>query len=127
MTKAVRIEFGQRVKNRRLKHAAGKCEGCAQPLVKGRFQFDHDKCAAEGGDGSFENCRVLCSGGKATCHAIKTEKDQKRMAKADAVKNRYVGTTKAPTRRVASPPKNEREPRRVAAELPELPRRSLYK
>src|SRR5918995_4630636 len=95
-----RKEFGVKVRRARLKHAASKCEGCGNPLVQGRYQFDHNKTDAEGGDNSLENCRVLCSGGKTSCHAIKTKADQKRIAAADATKHRYQGTSKLPTRKI---------------------------
>jgi 5-methylcytosine-specific restriction enzyme A len=103
------------------------CEGCGKEVRKGQYQFDHDKANGLGGPPTFENCRLLCSIGKASCHAQKTEADKKIMQKADNVRNRYQGTSALPTRRIPHPSKIEREPRRLAAELPELPRRPLFK
>ena len=81
-----RKEFSQTVRKARLEHAAGKCEGCKRPLQQNRYQFDHHVPDGLGGKPTFDNCRVLCSGSKTSCHAIKTEEDKKIMQKADNVR-----------------------------------------
>jgi 5-methylcytosine-specific restriction endonuclease McrA len=115
-----REEFSARVKRAAFKRAGGKCEGCERPIVKGRHEFDHDVEAWEGGDASLENCKVLCSGGAASCHSIKSKRATARRAKADAQKAQ-ANNLKGPKKKFDRPPK----PERVSKPLP--PRRAMYK
>jgi len=99
-----------------------KCEGCGRSLVGHPFDYDHIVPDGLGGDNSLENCKVLCSGGRATCHGIKThEEDTPRMRKADAQADYARGTTRKKVK-IPQPP---RAPRRPSKELP--PRRPLFR
>lgn len=116
-----RKEFTKATKAKAFKRANGRCEGCGKTLEAGRFAFDHIVPDGLGGDNTLENCQVLCSGGRATCHGIKTaEEDQPRMAKADAQKMAHLGISK-PKARIPQKPKMKRE-----GKIP-LPPRPLYK
>jgi 5-methylcytosine-specific restriction protein A len=117
-----RKEFPSGVKKAALKRAAGRCEGCGRKLEPGRFAFDHDVPDGLGGKPILENCKVLCTGGRATCHGIKTEEQDKPiMRKADAQKAQANGL-KAPAKgRFDRPPK----PEKVSKPLP--PRRAMFK
>ena len=83
-----RIEFRQDVKKARLAYSGKRCEGilpngerCGLEFsASNPPEFDHDKEAWEGGDASFENCRVR---GKKCCHRPKTDAATARRAKAD--------------------------------------------
>lgn len=127
-----RREFKVSVRNARRIHctdAEGNihCEGCGKVVRDGEYDFDHHMPDGLGGPPTFENCRVLCKIGKGSCHKIKTEADKKLMQKADNVKNRYRGTSAMPTRKFPETEKRKREPRRLAASLPELPKPRLFK
>lgn len=116
-----RKEFTKKVKLAALKRADGKCEGCGQPLQPGRFQFDHIVPDGLGGEPTLENCKVLCSGSRASCHGIKThEEDTPRMRKADAQRDAHQGTTPA-RRKIPQPP---RAPKKPSKPLPE--RRPMF-
>jgi 5-methylcytosine-specific restriction protein A len=113
----LRKEFPARVKKAALKRAAGKCEGCQQPLKPGEFHFDHVAADGLGGKPVLENCRTLCL----PCHKAKTREDTKVMRKADAQKAQANGL-KAPAKgRFDRPPK----PEKVSKPLP--PRRAMFK
>ena len=117
-----RKEFTKATKLKALKRANGFCEGCGQPLKAGLFQFDHIVPDGLGGDNSLENCKVLCSGGRASCHGIKThEQDTPTMRKADAQRDAYQGTTR-PRKKIPQPP---RAPKRPSKQLP--PPRPMFK
>lgn len=117
-----RKEFTKATKLKALKRANGKCEGCGQPLKAGLFQFDHIKADGLDGDNSLENCKVLCSGGRASCHGIKThEEDIPIMRKADAQRDAYQGTTRA-RKKIPQPPRAPRKPSK-----PSLPPKQFYK
>lgn len=114
-----RKEFPKKVRIAALKRADGKCEGCGQPLKAGRFQFDHVVPDGLGGEPTLENCKVLCSGSRASCHGIKThEEDTPRMRKADAQRDAYQGTTRKKVK-IPQRPKAERPPGK--APLPPRP------
>lgn len=66
MTK--RQEFTVATKKARWEYSSGRCEGCGVDLAGQRVEYDHDKACKDGGDNSFENCRVLCN----VCHQAKT-------------------------------------------------------
>ncbi|WP_201829657.1 HNH endonuclease signature motif containing protein [Microvirga zambiensis] len=104
-----------------------KCEECGQLLRAGRFQYDHDKADGLGGDNSLENCMVLCSGSKTSCHSLKTEQhDKPLMQKADNMRDAHLGLTRKKVK-IKQPPKTRREPRSLASNLPPLPKLSLYR
>lgn len=116
-------EFTATTKAQAFKRADGKCEGCGQKLQPGRFHYDHCKAIALGGDNSLANCAVLCT----PCHREKTTReDTPHIVKADAQRKAHNGIT-PPKRPIPSPPKQLREARRLAAALPELKRRSLFR
>ena len=76
-----RLEFTPGIIAKRFAHCNGRCEWptCGM-ILRGRadYEADHDKTAEEGGDNSFENCRILCL----AHHAEKTNKhDKPRIAK----------------------------------------------
>ncbi len=98
-----RSEFSKKTKKAAFVRCGGpdnpRCEGCGRSLLNHPFQFDHDTADGLGGDNSLENCKVLCSGGRATCHGIKTEEqDKPLMQKADNMRDAHLGLTpkKAP-------------------------------
>lgn len=63
-----RQEFTVATKKARWAHSCGKCEGCGVSLEGQRVEYDHNTACRDGGDNSFENCRVLCK----HCHNAKT-------------------------------------------------------
>lgn len=96
-------EFGARVKAAAFKRCGGPdkptCEGCGRSLHGHPFQYDHIKPAAEGGPPTLENCMVLCSGPRTSCHSIKThDQDTPRMVKADNQRKKHHGITPAKTK-----------------------------
>jgi 5-methylcytosine-specific restriction protein A len=120
-----RKEFSKKVKTAAYKRCGGpdkpKCEGCGRPLVAGRFQFDHVKADGLSGEPTLENCKVLCSGGKTSCHAIKTASDTAIMRKADAQRDAHRGTTRKKAK-IKAPPKAEKPAGKAS-----LPPRQLYR
>lgn len=98
-----------------------KCEECGMPLKAGRFQYDHDKADGLGGDNTLENCVVLCSGSKTSCHSLKTEQhDKPLMQKADNMRDAHFGFTRKKVK-IPSPPKAPKRPSK-----PSLPPRQLF-
>lgn len=88
----MRREFSKAVRAAAFQRAGGRCEGCGAKLMPGRFAYDHVLPDALGGDPTLENCQVLCSGGRATCHGIKTaERDVPATAKADRIREKHLG------------------------------------
>lgn len=78
----MRRDFSKAVKLAAWDRCGGRCEGCGVKLFPGRFQYDHIVAFAIGGEPTLDNCQVLCSGGRATCHGLKTaEQDTPRAAK----------------------------------------------
>jgi 5-methylcytosine-specific restriction protein A len=76
----IRQEFTAHVEDQALKRADGKCEECGGQLKPGRFQVDHIKPCALGGDNSLENAQVLC----VVCHVKKSmDFDMPEVRKAD--------------------------------------------
>lgn len=67
-----RQEFTVATMKARWAHCEGMCEGggCGADLTAPgtRIEYDHDTACRDGGDNSFENCRVLCK----HCHNAKT-------------------------------------------------------
>lgn len=110
-----RLEFSRKTRARRFEHCKGKCEGCGVKLVPGKFDYHHEKEAEDGGDNSFENCRVLCD----NCHAPLTKAFIRRIRKADRQRDRNIGALK-PKRSI---PRRPKEPRVYTKTLP--PRRHI--
>jgi 5-methylcytosine-specific restriction protein A len=116
-----RRDFTKATKAKAFKRANGKCEGCQRPLEPGRFAFDHIRADGLQGEPTLENCQVLCSGGKASCHHLKTQTvDLPPMRKADAQRNALLGITGRKAKIPAPPKAPKREPK------PMPPRRPLY-
>ena len=67
-----RREFPQSVKLKAWERSGGNCEGCSTKLFPGKFQYDHTNPDASGGKPTLDNCKVLCSGDKDSCHYKKT-------------------------------------------------------
>ena len=86
-----RLEFSRKTKARRFEFAKGRCEGCGVRCVAGKFQYDHDKEAVDGGDNSFENCRVLCD----NCHKLKTKHFTQRLRKSERQRDKNIGAFKS--------------------------------
>ena len=63
--------FSAKVEDEAKARAAGCCEDCGGQLKPGKFQFDHIKPHAMGGESTLENCRVRC----VVCHLKKTMDD----------------------------------------------------
>ena len=94
MTK--RLEFTRKTKVARFAFCNGKCESCGVPLVAGKFEYDHDKEANDGGDNSFENCRCLCR----ECHVAKTAVYVKETRKAERIRDRHIGAMPETKRKI---------------------------
>jgi 5-methylcytosine-specific restriction endonuclease McrA len=79
-----RIEFSNATKLAAWKRAAGHCERCGALLMgKFSYEYDHDKPCAFDGQGTVENCRVLCR----PCHGRKTaSEDVPAIAKSNRIR-----------------------------------------
>ena len=66
-----RQEFTKRTKLQKWETQDGHCEHCTLKITaaNGPPVYDHIKPAALGGDGSFENCQLLCT----PCDNLKTD------------------------------------------------------
>lgn len=85
-----RLEFSRKTKAARFAHCGGKCEGCGAKLRDGRFAYDHHVPTGWlGGDNSFENCRVLCTGHR-SCHQAKTDREAGQKAKSNRVRDKAI-------------------------------------
>jgi hypothetical protein len=90
----VRLEFSQSTKKARWVHCHDSkgiphCEYCwAEITAANPCEYDHYKEAHDGGDNSFENCRVAC---KKTCHKKKTAEFKTSCAKSERLKNTAKG------------------------------------
>lgn len=118
-----RIEFSRSTKLKRFEFAKGCCEGkdCGKKLQVGDIEYDHDKEAEDGGDNSFENCRVLCR----ACHREKTTAFVKRIRKADRSKAAHLNARPVPKKRLPSCPfPSVEKPARI--EKKTLPYRKIY-
>lgn len=83
-----RTEFPKKVKLAAWERAGGRCEKCGAKLFPGKFDFDHAKPDAFGGEATLANCSVLCT----ACHDTKTfTEDIPRIAKADRVRAKWLG------------------------------------
>ena len=82
-----REEFSRKTKLEAFERAQGKCEACGC-LLRGRFDYDHDKPAAFNGRATVGNCRVLCVG----CHSRKTfGRDIPAIAKSNRIRAKEAG------------------------------------
>lgn len=91
----MRREFPKAVRAAAFLRSKGHCEECGTKLLPGRFAYDHVLPDGLGGEPTLENCAVLCSGGRATCHGIKTaERDVPATAKADRIREKHLGIRK---------------------------------
>lgn len=87
-----RREFPKAVRAAAFLRSKGYCEECGTRLLPGRFAYDHVLPDSLGGKPTLENCAVLCSGGRATCHGIKTaDRDIPMIAKADRIREKRLG------------------------------------
>jgi 5-methylcytosine-specific restriction protein A len=84
-----RVEFTRKVKLAALRRCKGLCEACGKPLFAD-YQFDHENPAAFCSDGSEDNCQVLHK----KCHAEKTARDIKAIAKSNRIRARHNGVTR---------------------------------
>ena len=83
-----RTEFSKKTKLQRFQIANGMCEECGTKLRPGKIEYDHYLPCVFGGDGSLDNCRVLCS----ACHRHKTgKKDVPEIAKSNRIRAKHVG------------------------------------
>lgn len=129
-----RKEFTQKTKGQALKRCMDEqgvphCEGCGRPLIKGlKYEFHHVTACWKGGDNSLDNCKVLCIGGKTSCHAIESADDKARTTKADNVKKFHNNMkTKGPPIRSPGFPVSEKTLKRQAANKLPVPRpRNIY-
>lgn len=85
-----RHEFSARTKVLAFERANGRCEKCSARLSVGNTEYDHEIADRIGGENSLENCRVLCR----TCHATKTKKDRKVIAKTERNRRKNAGIKK---------------------------------
>jgi streptomycin 6-kinase len=60
-------------------------------LKKGRFAFDHINPDGLTGEPTLDNCQVLCSGSRETCHGKKTAQDVKHISKAKRLEAKHIG------------------------------------
>ena len=82
---AGRQEFSGKVKKTAWERCAGRCEKCNKVLWGGDRIFDHIWPCFLSGQGSLENCQVLCR----TCDAVKTRGDHKTIAKSKKTQRRH--------------------------------------
>ena len=103
-----RREFSAKTKTAAWERAGGQCEGtiieihngyngrqpfsrrCNAPVDIGCFHYDHIDPDWFSKDNELENCQVLCR----TCHAAKTKKDVKNIAKAKRIIAKRTKTKK---------------------------------
>ena len=85
-----RQEFTRKIKLAAFERANGCCEGCGAKLRPGNIEYDHIIPCELGGDGTLDNCQVLC----VSCHrgvGAKTADDAGRIAKARRVHAKHIG------------------------------------
>lgn len=87
----MRAEFPTKVKLAAWRRAAGRCEQCGALFGGKRPTYDHIKPCEFGGDGSLQNCQVLCE----SCDREKTyRRDIPAVAKSNRIRNRHIGIRK---------------------------------
>lgn len=71
----------------------GRCHICARKILVGeRWDVDHEKPLAFGGEDAEHNMRPICIG----CHQLKTAIEHRNWAKADRVRLRHYGIRREP-------------------------------
>ena len=85
-----RKEFARKTKALRFAHAKGHCEYCTLKIT-GKPEYDHFREAGDGGDATFENCRVACR----PCHAAKTKVYVQERRKAERVRDKASGALRS--------------------------------
>lgn len=90
----MRLEFTRKTKASRFLHCGGKCEMCGVRLVPGKIEYHHYREANDGGDNSFENCRVVC----VACHKPLTKHYTRELRKAERIRDRNIGAFKRVSR-----------------------------
>jgi 5-methylcytosine-specific restriction protein A len=87
-----RAEFDRKTKAAAFARAKGCCENCGAKLSPGNTEYHHEIEAAEGGDNSLKNCRVLCK----TCHGVVTRKVSiPRVAKIRRQRDKHTGAKRS--------------------------------
>lgn len=141
MTRTVRMEFDKAAQVGMLKRATREngvtyCEECGLPVKK--WQFDHTLAEALRAEKRAKRKRLTENDGRLLCepcHAIKTGKDVAAIAEAKAREASALGARKpGVTKKIQSAgfapapekPRSDRVAKVDKAELPPLPRRSLF-
>jgi 5-methylcytosine-specific restriction protein A len=119
-----REEFSRKTMRAAFARCKGHCDGCGFKLREGRFFYDHIKPTGWlGGDGSLDNCQVLCD----LCHNRKTALESGDRAKGNRIKDRRIGALPTarpmqrppgwePQRRATRPLERPLPPRKVTNE-----------
>ena len=77
-----RKEFSRKTMRQAFERARGRCERCQIVLRPGmRREYDHRITDYHSKRNDLYNCQVLCQ----NCHALKTKKDRKHIAKSERV------------------------------------------
>ncbi len=111
-----RREFSKQVRREALARAWGHCEGiveglrCNAVLTIGKYHLDHENPDGQGGEPTLENCRVLCL----QCHANKTRRDIKAIAKTKRIQDKHNGIT-TKRKKIQSRGFQKSEPQRTAS------------
>lgn len=116
-----RRNFSRKTLVERFKLCGGKCEACGAALKPGGWHGDHNNPDGLTGEPTLENCRCLC----VACHAEKTKSDVAAIAKAKRVEANHIGAP-ANKQKITNRGFPKRE-KRKRIELPELPRRKIFK
>lgn len=83
----MRREFPKSVKVAAWNRSGGQCEGCTAKLFPGKYEYHHIKEDTFGGEPVLGNCVVLCI----ACHGKITASQAGKIAKSNAVRNKYIG------------------------------------
>jgi 5-methylcytosine-specific restriction endonuclease McrA len=90
-------EFAAKTKASAFVRAEGKCQSCALP-IRGGPHYDHIIPIADGGDGSLENCQVLC----APCHSDKTKTDVTQIRRGQRKARKAINAVRRTSRPIQS-------------------------
>jgi 5-methylcytosine-specific restriction protein A len=121
-----RREFTKKIKRERWKLAGGKCEECGHVFPADMHgekvpHYDHvNPTGWAGGDGSLENCKLLCH----VCHKLKTSAEAPQKAKKDRIQDKALGTA-TPKAKIKSAGFKEAAPQKKATTPPEKAMRGL--
>ena len=89
-----RQEFTKQIKAEAFLQAKGRCVRCGSLLRPGRFRYNHQIPCELGGQGTLDNCEVLCLG----CDGEQTyKKDIPAIAKSRRIRIRRAGVSKPRT------------------------------